>query len=70
MGADIPFLREVELKYDKNTETAMDQIKQRNYPQRLEHYKGNMLLISINYDSGARNTSDDFKHHTYRIEKA
>lgn len=60
----------IELKYDKSTKTALDQIKRQNYPQRLEHYKGNILLVSINYDSNIRNTSEDFKHHTCNIERA
>ena len=39
----------IELKYGKSLETAADQIRKRNYPQKLEHYRGNLLLISINY---------------------
>ena len=40
----------IELKYDKSVKTAADQIRSRNYPQKLEHYKDNMLLVSVNYD--------------------
>lgn len=40
----------VELKYDKAVETGIDQIKQKNYPKALEHYKDNLLLLSISYD--------------------
>jgi hypothetical protein len=60
----------IELKYNKDADTAVNQIKDRNYPQRLEHYKGNILLVGINYDKGIENTSDEFKHHTCKIEKA
>lgn len=60
----------VELKYDKSTETALDQIKKRNYPQRLEHYEGHMLLVGINYNRGVSNTNEGFKHHTCTIEMA
>ncbi len=58
----------VELKCNKTVKTAADQIKDRNYPQKLEHYKGNILLVSINYDSDSKNTDEDFKHHSCRIE--
>lgn len=60
----------IELKYEKNTDTAMDQIRRRDYPDRLQHYKGNLLLVSINYDKNVPNTDQNFKHHTCRIEKA
>ena len=60
----------VELKYEKNVETAMDQIRRRNYPQKLEHYKGNILLVGVNYDKTASGTSALYKHHTCMIEKA
>ncbi len=59
----------VELKCNKTVKTAADQIRDKNYPQKLEHYKGNLLLVSINYDSDSKNTDEDFKHHSCRIEK-
>ena len=59
----------IELKCNKTVKTAADQIKDRNYPQKLEHYEGNLLLVSINYDSDSKNTDDDYKHHTCKIEK-
>ncbi|KAG4088105.1 hypothetical protein H8356DRAFT_1315554 [Neocallimastix lanati (nom. inval.)] len=59
----------VELKYNKTTNTGIKQIKNRNYPARLQYYKDNLLLISINYDNEAKNYSKNFKHHTYNIEK-
>ncbi len=59
----------IELKCNKTVKTAADQIKDRNYPQKLEHYKGNLLLVSINYDSDSKNTDEDFKHHSCKIEK-
>lgn len=40
----------VELKYDKNAETAIAQIKDRHYTQALEGYTGELLLVGINYD--------------------
>ena len=60
----------VELKYDKTPEGAISQIKRQEYPDRLEHYKGNILLVGINYDKDAPNDKPDFKHHTCVIEEA
>ncbi|MCD7840202.1 MAG: ATP-binding protein [Erysipelotrichaceae bacterium] len=52
----------VELKYDKDVETAIDQIKERKYTQNLEHYHGNLLLLGISYNKGE-------KKHIAKIEK-
>ncbi len=59
----------IELKYNKTADTALNQIKRREYPARLEHYKGNILLVGINYDPEAQNIDPDFKHHSCVIEK-
>lgn len=40
----------VELKYNKSAEGAIEQIKAKRYTQALEEYKGNLLLVGINYD--------------------
>ena len=40
----------VELKYDKSASAAIEQIKSRNYVQVLEGYRGEILLVRINYD--------------------
>jgi len=52
----------IELKYDKDTKAAISQIKERNYPQQVADYTGNILLVGINYD---RNT----KQHECQIER-
>lgn len=54
----------VELKYSKSAETAIRQIRERCYPQALEGYTGELLLVGINYD---RNKKD--KPHSCVIEK-
>ena len=59
----------IELKYDKTVKTAADQIRDKNYPQKLEHYKDNMLLISVNYDKDLNRTDVSYKHHSCRIER-
>ncbi|OUM58853.1 hypothetical protein PIROE2DRAFT_15782 [Piromyces sp. E2] len=59
----------VELKYNDNPKSAINQIKEQNYPQRLIHYINNLILIDINYDIIERNNSIGFKHHSCKIEK-
>ena len=60
----------LELKYDKTAQGAISQIKKQNYPDRLEHYKGNILLVGIDYDRDVSNTSPEFKRHRCVIERA
>jgi hypothetical protein len=50
-------------------DSAVTQIKQKKYPERLEHYKGNILLVGINYEKSAGSDRIDFKHHTCKIER-
>lgn len=40
----------IELKWDKSTSTALNQIKEKNYPEVLKDYKGNLLIVAINYN--------------------
>ena len=44
----------VELKYDKNAESAIKQIKNKNYPKAFENYLDNLLLVGINYDKSTK----------------
>ncbi len=67
--ADKPVLL-IELKYNNDADTAFSQIKKRNYTDRLEHYKDNILLIGINYDRNISNKDGRFKHHSCKIEHA
>ena len=60
----------IELKHNKAAEGAIAQIKRRDYPERLEHYKGNILLIGINYDKDLLGNDPQYKHHTCLIEEA
>ncbi len=59
---DVPAII-IELKKDDGVDTAIDQIKERKYPEALEKYKDNLLLVAISYDSKT-------KEHSCRIEKA
>lgn len=60
----------IELKYNKTADTAMDQIKRQQYPERIEHYKGNILLVAMNYEKDTPAGDPDFKHHQCVIERA
>lgn len=40
----------IELKYDKSADTAIDQIKRKNYSAKVAEYTGDILLVGINYD--------------------
>ena len=66
---DLPVLL-IELKYDQSAETAITQIRKQKYPDRLEHYKGNILLVAVDYNKDVSSKKSDFKHHTCRIENA
>ncbi len=65
---DIPAML-IELKYEKNADTAIAQIHRQKYPDRLELYKGNLILVGINYDKTVSNEDVMFKHHSCEIEK-
>lgn len=47
----------VELKYDQSAEGAIRQIEEKNYAKTLEEYKGNVLLVGINYDKETKKHS-------------
>ena len=51
----------VELKWDKTAKGAIAQIKEKQYCKSLEEYRGNILLVGINYDK-------DTREHTCVIE--
>lgn len=52
----------VELKWDKDVHTAIDQIKNNQYPEVLKHYKDNIMIVGISYNK-------DTKEYTCHIEK-
>lgn len=59
----------IELKYGHSAELAMDQIRRQKYLDRLEHYKGNILVVGINYDRELPADHPEYKHHSCRIER-
>lgn len=44
----------VELKWNKNAKTAMQQIKDKKYMESLSDYTGNILMVGINYDRSVK----------------
>ncbi len=52
----------VELKWDRTAKGAISQIKSKNYVSALKEYKGNILLVGVNYEKKT-------KKHQCRIEK-
>ena len=53
----------IELKFNQSTDTAIRQIKQKNYPAKLAEYTGDILLVGINYDK-------ETKQHSCKIENS
>jgi len=51
----------IELKYDKDADTAIRQIKEKRYAGNLKGYSDEILLVAINYDK-------ENKNHTCKIE--
>jgi hypothetical protein len=60
-GSTMPIML-VELKWNKTAEGAITQIKNKNYPQILEGFGSEILLVGVNYDEKS-------KKHTCVIEK-
>ncbi len=52
----------IELKCRRDADSAIRQIKEKNYPEGVAEYKDNLLLVGINYDR-------ETKTHTCRIER-
>jgi hypothetical protein len=51
----------LELKYNQNADSAINQIKRKEYPAKVAQYTDNLLLVGINYDKQQ-------KTHTCHIE--
>ena len=56
----------IELKWNKSAETAIQQIKNRNYPTALKGYGGDILLVGISYQMDA---PVEHRKYSCRIEK-
>lgn len=52
-----------ELKWNKSAKTALNQIREKHYPDSVKEYTGDILLVGINYDKKT-------KKHTCMIKRA
>ena len=52
----------IELKFNHTADTAIDQIKRKQYPAKIAEYTGDLLLVGINYDK-------ETKQHSCKIER-
>ena len=52
----------LELKVNKDADAAIDQIRRKQYPAKIQEYTDSLLLVGINYDR-------DTKQHSCRIER-
>ena len=52
----------IELKNNKSADSAINQIKEKKYDDLLEHYRGDLLFVGINYD-------EKTKDHQCKIEE-
>jgi hypothetical protein len=57
----------VELKWNKTAEGAIAQIKEKNYPQALEGFGSEILLVGINYDEKSKKHSCVIEKHVREI---
>ncbi len=58
----------VELKYNKSPDTAIEQIKNKEYVQCLKGYTGDIILVGISYENNDSG-KDGYKKHRCKIEK-
>ena len=56
----------VELKKEQDTSIALEQIKNRQYAEKLLDYSGEIILVGINYTT---DPDTDYKKHTCKIER-
>ncbi len=59
----------IELKWNRDADTALAQIRDRRFHGRLEHYLDSLLLVGISYDRDECPGSEDYKRHSCRIER-
>lgn len=56
----------IELKWDKNAETAINQIKNNHYSEWFKDFIGDVLLVGISYE---KSNAAEKKKHTCKIER-
>ena len=56
----------IELKWNKDADTAIKQIHDRKYPETLKGFCGEVILVGVNYDKDAEPGK---RKHSCKIEK-
>ena len=56
----------IELKWNQSAESAIEQIRKRNYPDAIREYGGEILLVAVSYD---RRAAAGQRKHSCIIEK-
>ena len=56
----------IELKWNKDADTAIKQIHDRKYPEALKGFCGEVILVGVNYDKDAEPGK---RKHSCKIEK-
>lgn len=56
----------VELKSEQSESIALEQIKKREYSEKISGFSGEIILVGINYST---EKGSEYKHHTCVIEK-
>lgn len=54
----------IELKWNKKAERAIQQIRDRNYPQALEGIGADILLVAITYDEKTKKHACQIESHS------
>ena len=54
----------LELKYNQDADTAISQIKRKQYPAKVAEYTDNLLLVGINYDRQKKTHDCRIEHYT------
>jgi hypothetical protein len=60
----------VELKWDKSAKGAIAQIKNKEYPKKLQRFSREIILLGINYDKDAKDIKYDIQIEGIRREKS
>ena len=57
----------LELKYHQDADTAISQIKRKQYPEKVAQYTDNLLLVGINYDKHDKTHQCQIEHYVGTI---
>ena len=58
----------IELKYDQTVNTAITQIKQKHYPEKINDYTGDILLVGITYHRDSKQHECQIEHYSKHLQ--